>query len=193
MNRYWQIPDSETVIIIRNRNIYYGQSELEINDSTEIPKYFDVISLEKVEKIENIENSNYIKLFYSHYSVTKLYLNIESIKSEIVAFIKENLTEFKYKKDLPTNIDYAKGHYIIIILLLFFFCCSLYFAIGISKGKNFELRSMKVGLIHFCLYIAKIGILNLIIVFTLLLSFVIFVLQKKLRLKGTVETLIKKK
>ncbi|WP_452231661.1 hypothetical protein [Lacinutrix sp. MEBiC02595] len=192
MNKYWQIPDSNDIVIIRNENIYFGTSELEFNESIEVPKHFDIISLGEVNKIENIENTNYIKIFFSKYSTTKLYLDNENIKSEIVKYINQNLTEFKYKKELPTNIEYAKGHYIIIVLLLFFFFCSLYFAIGISNGENFELRNMRVGILHFCLYIAQIGIINLIIVFTVLISFVLYLLWRKIRMKGIIETLMKK-
>ncbi|WP_157603737.1 hypothetical protein, partial [Polaribacter atrinae] len=167
MNKYWQIPESKNQIIIKNWNIFYGQSELEINDSNEIPKYFDIISLDKIEKVENTEKTNYLKLFFNQYSTTKLYLSNERIKSEIVSHIKEYKTEYKYKKDLPTSIEFAKGHYILIVLFSLFFFCSLYFAIGISNGENFPLKNMRVGLLHYCLYVAKIGILNLIIVYTL--------------------------
>ncbi len=194
MNKYWQVPNTKNIVLIRNENIYYGKYETEIissNEITEIPKYFDKISLKEIKKIENKEKSKYLKFYYRN-SVKKIFLENEKIKSEIIEFIKVNLSEFKYWKDLPTNIEYAKGHYFLIAFILFCFSCSLYFYIGISNGENYPLRNMKVGILHLCLYLAEIGVLKFIPLYSIIFGFIIYSLKKKLRTKGYVETLKKK-
>jgi len=188
MNKYWQLPNTKDIVLIKDNYVYYGQSETEI---TEIPEYFDRIPLNKIKKIENSEKSKYLK-FYDKNSVKNISIESEKIKTEIVELIKENLSEFKYWKDVPSNIEYAKVHYFFMAFILFCFSCSIYFYIGISNGEKFPLTNMKVGILHFCLYLAESGIIKFISLYLIIFGLTIYSLRKKLRTKGYVETLKRK-
>lgn len=188
MNKYWQLPNTKDIVLIRDNYVYYGQSEREVK---EIPEYFDRISLNKIKKIEHREKSKYLK-FYEKNSVENITIESEKIKIEIIEFIKENLSEFKYWKDLPSNIEYAKVHYFFMAFILFCFSCSIYFYIGISNGEKFPLTNMRVGILHYCLYLAESGIIKFVSIYLIIFGLIIYSLRKKLRTKGYIEILKRK-
>jgi len=189
MNKYWQLPKTKDIVLIRDNYVYFGQSEREI---TEIPEYFDRISLNKIKKIENSEKSKYLK-FYGKNSVENISIENENIKTEIIEFIKENLSEFKYWKDLPSNIEYAKIHYFFMAFILFCFSCSIYFYIGILNEEKFPLTNMRVGILHLCLYLAESGIIKFVSLYLIIFGLITYSLRKKLQTKGYIETLKRKK
>jgi len=188
MNKYWKLPNTKDIVLIRDNYIYYGQSERE---TTEIPDHFDKISLNEIKKIENSEKSKYLK-FYDKNSVENIPIESKNIKTEIIEFIKVNLSEFKYWKELPSNIEYAIVHYFFMAFILFCFSCSIYFYIGISNGEKFPLTNMRVGILHYCLYLAKSGIIKFVFIYLIIFGLTIYSLRKKLRKKGYIETLKRK-
>lgn len=198
MEKLWEFSDSNfnRFILIKDQTIYIGtptKKNMNSLNNEELKRYLFAIPYNKIEKIENQKGKKYIKVSYNRHSYKKLHLNEESSKSDIMSFLKDDLANYHYKVETPTNIEYATSHFLYFTGVLILYLTTLYYSIGISNGKTFGFNEngVRYGYLQLCHFLAKIGSLKVSILFISMLTLIYFFLRKKLKTKSSIETLKK--
>jgi len=195
MQKFWKISDSKSnkLIFIKDKNIYKGnpkQDELnKLNsESKNLPfleKIFN-IPYSHIKKIENQKGQDQIKIFYGNDSEDELIINDKDTKKEIFEFLKQDIPNFKYTSELPSILKYGKGQFFALLFTTGIFIWTLYLAIQIESGIEYEIIGGSSGLTGIILGLANFGVLNVVIGYIVLLSIILFALFK--RLKSRTET-----
>jgi Na+-transporting NADH:ubiquinone oxidoreductase subunit NqrF len=139
-----------------------------------------------ITSIQNQNGKNEIKIFYGNGSEDELILNDENIKKEIFDFLKKDLPNFKYSSELPSVLKYAKPQFFALLFTTLLFIWSLYLAIQIESGSEYEIVGGGRGIASIVLAIANLGTFKNIMGYIVLLG--IILLSLTVRLKSRSET-----
>ncbi|WP_299245618.1 hypothetical protein [uncultured Aquimarina sp.] len=183
--------------MIKDKIIYKGNpKESDLNrmnsetiDHTILKDTFS-IPYAYIKKIENQKGKNYIKIFFAKDSEEELYINDDNIKSEIFEYIKNDHTDFIYSSELPSFVKYTKAQLFALVSITGIFIWSLYLAIQIESGIEYELvGGRKPGIAGVILIIANLGTFKIITGYLVLLAIAIFALIKKIKSRSMTEYL----
>jgi hypothetical protein len=199
MHKIWKLKESKSnkVILIQNKIIYKGNPKendlnrvnLETSDFTFLKDLFS-IPYSYIKQIENQSGKNYIKIFFGNDSEEELYIDSEIIKKEIFEFLKSDNQNLKYSIEIPTVINYAKAQLFALLSISGIFIWSLYLAIQIESGIEYELvGGGNPGITGIVLAIANFGSFTIIIGYLILLGITIFALTKKLKSRSEIQFL----
>lgn len=199
MQIFWKINDSKSnkLIFIKDKTIYKGnpkQEELSglTTESTDLAFLESIFSIpySYIKKIENQNGKNEIKIFYGNDSEDELIINDEHIKKDVFEFLKQDNPNFRYSSELPSVLKYVKAQLFALLLTTGVFFWSLYLAIQIESGIEYELvGGGNPGMVGVVLAIANLGILKIVVGFIVLLSMILFTLRKRLKSRSEVEVL----
>jgi hypothetical protein len=158
-------------------------NNLSSKKSFEIPlHYISAINLQ--------EGQNYIKvIFKGDYELLKV--NDEKTRNEIFEFFKQNISGVSYHKVRLTKFQTAKKPLIAIVVLTAIFIWSLFIAIGIEDGNEYDVTDQHYhSVAGIILVLASIGVKNLILLFggLFLIAFTSFI--KKFRNPVVTDTLL---
>ena len=199
MQKFWKISDSKSneLIFIKDSTIYKGnpkQEELNKLNSESINLAFleNLFSIpySYIKRIENQSGKNEIKIFFGKESEEELIIKDKNTKNEIFEFIKQDNPNFKYSSELPSVLKYAKAQLFALLFTTGIFLWSLYLAIQIESGIEYELvGGGNPGITGIVLLIANLGVVKNIIGFIILLTIIIFALTKRLKSRSETEFL----
>lgn len=199
MHKIWKLKESKSnkVILIQDKVIYKGnpkENDLNrINSETSDFSYLkDLFSIpySYIKLIENQSGKNYIKIFFGRDSEEELYIESEIIKKEVFEFLKSDIQNLKYSVEIPTAINYAKAQIFALLSISGIFIWSLYLAIQIESGVEYELIGRgNPGITGIVLAIANFGSLKIVVGYLILLAIILFVLTKRLKSRSETEFL----
>ena len=199
MQKFWKISDSKSnkLIFINDKTIYKGNpNKEELNrlntESTNLTFLENLFSIpySYIKRIENQSGKNEIKIFYGKDSEDELIIKDKNTKSEIFEFIKQDNPNFKYSSELPSVLKYAKAQLFALLFTTGIFLWSLYLAIQIESGIEYELvGGGNPGITGIVLAIANLGVLKNVIGFIILLAIILFALTKRLKSRSETEFL----
>jgi len=199
MEKFWKISDSKSnkLIFIREKTIYKGNPKQEDLDklnyeSTDLTFLENLFSIpySYIKRIENQVDKNQIKIFFGKNSEEQLIIKDQNVKNEVFDFIKQDNPSFEYISELPSVFFYAKPQFFALLFTIIIFLWSLYLAIQIEKGVEYEIVGMgRPGITEMVLVIANLGVLQLIVGFIILLAIILFTLKKRLKSRSEMEIL----
>ncbi len=183
----WNIKKGKkiNVIVIGEKSIYKGKLNPEefTNFSRKItenivPKSFFEIPFSYIKRVENQENKKDIKVFYGDSSEEELTSIDQVQKNEIFNYLKEVIPNMKYSKELPSIFKYAKPQLFAILFITGIFLWSLYYAIQIESGVEYEVNGTP-GLFSLIFSIGLLGVFKVILIFLLIIGVAIYSLIRK--------------
>ncbi|WGH75638.1 hypothetical protein P8625_00305 [Tenacibaculum tangerinum] len=200
MHKFWKISDSKSnkLIFIKDQTIYKGNpKQEELNrlnsESTNLAFLESIFSIPYayIKRIENQRGKNEIKIFFGNDSEEELIIKDENTKTEIFEFIKHDNPNLKYSSELPSVLKYAKAQFFALLFTTGIFLWSLYLAIQIESGVEYELvgGGGGPGIAGIVLVIANLGVLKIVIGFIILLAIILFTLTKKIKSRCETEFL----
>lgn len=199
MYKFWKFEESKSnkLILIKEKVIYKGNPKIEdlnkVNsETTDFSFLKDVFSIpySYIKQIENQKGKNYIKLYFGDDSEEELYIENEKIKNEVFEFLKSENTNLKYSVETPSIESYAKAQLLALLALTVFFIWSLYLAVQIENGVEYELVGRgNPGITGVVFMIANLGSLKITAGYFILLVFTVFALKNKLKSRSETEFL----
>ncbi|MDO1500175.1 hypothetical protein Q2T40_08515 [Winogradskyella maritima] len=198
MHKYWKIKGSKSnkLIVIRNKTIYKGNPKYdELNklnvESTDLSFLDNLFSVPYtyIKRIENQSGKNELKIYYGNNSEDELIVKDNKIKQEIFDVLKADLTSFNYVSKLPSIFNYGKKQFFALLFMTGLFIWSLYLAVQIENGANYEIIGSGRSIFGIVLFIASFGIIKIVIGFVLILSIISISLIRRLRSRSEMEIL----
>jgi hypothetical protein len=200
MRKYWKIRDSKSnkLIFIKDKSLYKGNpkhDELnslnsESSNLTFLENLF-CIPYSYIKKIENQKGKNQIKIYYGNDSEDELIIKDKNTKAEIFESLKEDNPNFQYSSELPSVIKYGKGQFFALLFTTGIFIWTLYLAIQIQSGIEYEIVGGQPGLTGIILGLANFGIMKIVLGYTILLSIILFALFRRMKSRTETEFLIR--
>lgn len=200
MNKIWKFSESKSdkIILVNDKTIYKGNLSSEkiakLGLSAEIPKSIKHelfgIPYNYIKKVINQKDVKYIKIFFGNDSEEELNVVNENDKNEIFDFIKSDITELKYKSELPSFFSYCKTQLFALLILTGIFIWSMYYAVEISNGTEFVVSSEgRPGLGTMVFGLANIGIPKLVMGYAIFISVTFYSLFKKIKSRSLIQVL----
>jgi len=199
MQKFWKINDSKsnTLIFIKDKTIYKGnpkQDELnklhpESSDLSFLDTLFS-IPYSYIKRIENQIGQNEIKIFYGKDSEDELIIEDKNTRNNVFEFIKKDNPNFKYSTELPSVLNYIKAQLFALLFSSGIFIWSLYLAIQIEHGVEYELvGNGRPGIIGIIFIIANLGVVKIVSGFIILFTIIVVALTKRLKSRSETEFL----
>ncbi len=199
MHKIWKLKESKSnkLILIKDKTIYKGNpknSDFDrINsETTDFSFSKDLFSIpySYIKKIENQSGKNYIKIFFGKDSEEELYIDNERTKKEVFEFLKQDTSNLTYSSEVPSVLKYAKAQFFAFLFTTALFIWSLYLAIQIENGAEYEVvGGGNPGITGIILAIASLGVFKNIMGYIMLLCIIIFALIKRLKSRSETEFL----
>jgi hypothetical protein len=197
--KFWKINDSRRnqLIVIKDQTIYKGTPKTEnlarlqedtvpdavLNGLFSIPYSY-------IKEIHNQKGKNEIKIYFGNDSEEELYITDRHIKSEVFEYLKQELTNFTYSAQVPSVFKYAKAPLFALLFTTGIFIWSLYLALQIESGVEYELvGGGRPGITGIVLAIAHLGSLKISLVYATLLAIMLFSLSQKLKSRSETQYL----
>ncbi|MFD2916363.1 hypothetical protein [Psychroserpens luteus] len=198
MHKFWKLSDSRSnkLIFIKDKCIYKGNpNPVELNklntQSSNLAFLENLLSIpySYIKSIENQEGKNQIKIFFGKESEEELIINNENTKKEVFNFLKQDNPSFKYSSETPSVLKYAKAPLFALLFISIIFIWSLYLAIKIESGVEYELVRGGASITAIILAIANLGVFKILGGFLFLLVITVFALIKRLSSRSETEFL----
>ena len=199
MHKFWKLKESKSnkLILIKDKSIYKGNlNETDLNrvssetsDFSFLKNLFS-IPYSYISKVENQSGKNSIKIYFGKNSEEELYIENQNIKNEVFDVLKTENPNLNYTSKIPSVIKYAKAQFFALLFSTGIFIWSLYLAIQIENGVNYELvGGGGPGIAGFILLIANLGTLKIILWYLIILGIIIIALKKRLKSRSEIEFL----
>lgn len=198
MQKFWKIRDSKSnkLIYIKDKTIYKGNPKHDelnkLNSETSNLSFLEnlfSIPYSYIKRIENQSGKNEIKIFFGNDSEDELIVKDKNVKQEIFDFLKTDLTNFKYSSKLPSILSYGKAQFFALLFMSGIFLWSLYLAIQIENGGEYEIIGSGRSITGIVLFLANFGIVKNIIGYIIILLIIIISLAKRLKSRSEMEIL----
>jgi hypothetical protein len=193
--KFWKISDSKRnkLILIKDNTIYKGNPKSEdlskLNEATTnldfVEKLFS-IPYSYIKEIQNQQGKNEIKIYFGNDSEEELIIKDKNTKAEVFAYLREELPKFSYCSELPSVFKYAKALWFALLFTTGIFIWSMYLALEIENGAQYEIIGSGRGIAGIVLFIANFGSVKIISGYLVLLA--IIALRIFTRLKSRSET-----
>lgn len=191
--------DDDKVIAFANKTIYKGNPKAEEIDSVvyelgkqdTVPTGLAGFPLSYIREINLTEGSNNIELVFGKDSTEDLKIASELRRREIFEYLKNNIPDSAYTLYKPTAIQAGKKPLIAFVVVLALFIWTLYLALGIESGNDYDVTGQRYNSIAgIVLAIASIGVKNVILVFGALLTIAIISFIKKAKKPPVIDRLL---
>ncbi len=190
MHKFWKLNDtrSNKLIFIKDNCIYKGNPKQEDLDrltlrTTDLAFLENLFSIpyQYLTKIENQEGKKEIKLFYGGKSEEELVVDDAQVKREVFEFLKQDIPIFIYTSQLPPALKYAKNQLIALLIVTAIFLWTLYLAIQIESGVNYEIIGKgRPGITEVVLGLAHFGVSKVATGFSVLMVLILLGLKHKM-------------
>ncbi|MBU2928894.1 hypothetical protein [Winogradskyella psychrotolerans] len=200
MLKFWKLSDSKTnkLILVKDNCIYKGNPNPdELNklnsNSSDLAFLNQLFSIpySYITSIQNQDGKNEIKIYFGNGSEDELIIKDRSTKKEVFDFLKQDIPHFKYSSELPSVLKYAKPQFFALLFMTALFIWSLYLAIQIENGVEYEIIGGGRSITSIVLAIANLGVLKNIIGYIILLGIISISLFGKLKSRSETEFLIR--
>jgi len=201
MHKTWISNESKSnkLILIKDKAIYTGNPKKDDlnrvkSETTNYSFLKDLFSIpySYVRKIENQSGKNHLKIFFGKDSKEELYIENENTKNEIFEAIKIDNPNLKYYSETPNILKYVKSQIFILLSITGIFIWSLYLAIEIENGAEYEIVGGGNPVIAgFVLAIAHLGVIKIIFGYLTFLIINIFILKRSLKSRSEIEYLVR--
>ena len=199
MDKFWTSfeKNDTSIIILENNVIYFGKAKAEEIDSIIFdfklnkshPKLFS-LPISYINEIHLSDKTNYLEVIFKGNSTEQLLFNDKSRKEEVFAYFKNIQLKISYTESILTKLETAKKPLIALALLIGLFLWSLYLAIEINAGANYEIIGNKGSITAIVLGIAYIGVPNVIMIFGTLILIAVISCFRKMKNQGMIRKLI---
>ncbi len=165
MKTYW-LPSSDTgrlIALSEHRLIYglikgYDKNHLLSNAKKGIfPEDIFSIPYSYIRSIENPEGKTYIRINYGQDSSEEIKTENEKVKDEVFYSLKTHFPTFTYSEQTPSIYRHGKPQFFAILILTGLFLWTLYLAINIEQGYEYEPQGSRVGIAGLALGMAQFG------------------------------------
>ncbi len=198
MDKIWinKEKGDDTIIAIGNKTIYKANPKLnkitdyvsELENDT-IPKDVLSIPFSYIENIQYQEGKRYVQVFFGHDSEEHIRINDLKKKLEIFKYFKENIPSTTYSFERYSAFKSGKKPMIAMFITSLLFAWTLYLAIQIEIGYQYELVGSGRSLTGIVLVLANLGIFKVILIFGSLLGIGLFSMIRKMRNRPSVHDL----
>lgn len=198
MQKFWKIRDSKSnkLICIKDKTIYKGnpkqedlnQLNVESSNLSLLENLFS-IPYSYIKRIENQSGKHDIKIFYGNNSEDELIVKDAHVKQEIFDFLKVDLPNFNYTAKLPSVWHYGKPQFFALLFMSGIFLWSIYLAIQIENGAQYEIIGGGRSITGIVLFLANFGVQKNCIGYAVVLTIIILSLTKKLKSRSEMEIL----
>lgn len=198
MPKFWKIPDSKSnnLILIKDKTVYKGNIKpndlSRLNTQASHPSPLDnlfSIPYSYIRRIENQAGKNEIKIYFGNDSIEELIVKDKAIKQEIFDYLKSDLSDFKYATRMPSILNYGRPQFFALLLMTAIFIWSLYLAIQIENGVEYELIGSGRSISAIVLMLANLGTAKNVMGFLIVLSIIFFSLKRRLKSRSEIEIL----
>mgnify|MGYP003667569564 CR=1 FL=1 len=195
--KFWSIKKNKKidVILIDEKSIHKGKiTSEELSHfskkvaNNNVPEGLFEIPFTYIKRVENQENKKDIKVFYGDSSEEELTSTSQLQKNEIFTYLKEAVPNMKYSKELPSIFRYAKPQLFAILFTTGIFLWSLYYAIQIENGVEYEVRGT-AGLLSMIFSIGLLGVVKVTFIFFLIIGIAVYSLIRRNRTRTQIEQL----
>ncbi|WKD85773.1 hypothetical protein KCTC32516_01119 [Polaribacter huanghezhanensis] len=197
MIKFWKITNHKNidVIVINDNTIYKGKiKNNELShfskqiDNDKIPNELFSIPFSYIKRIENQEVKNFIKIYFGDASEEEFVLKKLEVKNEVFNYLKEVVPNMNYSKRTPSIFQYAKPQIFAILFTTAIFLWSLYYAILIENGVEFELIG-QAGLLLLIFSIGLLGVVKVVLLYILIIGIATYSLIRKNKTRTEIEIL----
>lgn len=197
MIKFWKIKKNKNieVILVSDTSIFKGKIKHEelnhfskLIENQNIPKNLFEIPFTYIKSIQNQENKKEIKIYFGKDSEEEIVCENSNFKKEIFDYLKEKISTLSYCKETPTLFKYAKPQLFAILFTLGLFLWSLYYAIQIENGVEYILEG-RAGIGAIIYSIGLLGVIKVVLLFTVLIVITIFSLIRKIKSRSEIEQL----
>jgi hypothetical protein len=179
-------------------DIYKGTPDLSIlqncvNDLDKgvIPEGIFNIPYSYIKSIENHIENKIIKIEYGQDSEEIIRVKEDQSKQEIFNLLKSKLSNSEHLTKTPTIFKHAKPQILAMLIMTGLFIWTLYLAIQIEMGYEYEIVGGKAGITSIVLMLALFGVLKVILGYTFIMAIAIYSFIRKLKTRSLVEYLIR--
>lgn len=198
MNKTWisREKGDDKLIGIANEVIYKVNPKMdEISDYAERIKQNkisqDILSIpfSYIKSIQHQEGKKYIQVFFGHESEEHLRIKDTTKRFEVFKHFKENIPSIAYEREEYSALKAGRKPLIALIILSLLFAWTLYLAIQISMGYDYEIVGNRDSIIGLVLGIAYLGIMKVILIFGSLITLGLWSMIRKMKNRPIVHAL----
>ncbi|BAO74430.1 hypothetical protein [Winogradskyella sp. PG-2] len=198
MQKYWKIRDSKLnkLIFIKDKCIYKGNPHEDVlrklnseSSGFQFLSHLFSIPYSYIKRIENQTGKNDIKIYFGNDSEDELVIKDKNVKQEVFDFLKQELPNFKYNSEIPSVLKYGKAQFFALLFTSALFVWSLYLAIQIENGSQYEIVGGGRGIASIVLAIANLGVFKIIFGFIIILGVIGLALTRRLKSRSETEFL----
>lgn len=200
MQNYWKIRNSKSnkLIFIKDKCIYKGNPKEDVlqklnSESSNLDFLTNLFSIpySYIKRIENQTGKDDIKIYFGSDSEDELTIKDATVKQEVFDFLKQELPNFKYTSKMPSVLKYAKAQFFALLFTSALFVWSMYLAIQIENGAEYEIVGRGRGIGSIVLGIANFGVFKIVVGFLILLGIIGLALANRLKSRSETEFLIR--
>ncbi|KGL62725.1 hypothetical protein [Polaribacter sp. Hel1_85] len=197
MIKFWTFKNNKNIdiVLIDDSKIFKGKIKFEaLNnfskqvENNKIPEGLFSIPFSYISKIENQKGKKDIKIYFSGDSEEELISKDSETKNEIFNYLREAISNMSYSKKTPSFFKYVKPQLFAIFFTTVIFIWSLYYAIQIENGVEYYLEG-RAGLLSLIFSIGLLGVVKVIILFTLLIGIGVYSMIRKNKSRSEIEQL----
>ena len=190
MNKIWVNKEkgNDTIIAIDNEKIFKVNPKLEKLDTYVKNIEKDIVSddvlcipFTYIKAIQLRENKKYIQVFFGGESEEHIRIIDHHKRKEIFEYFKENIPKTNYQFVKYSPLKSAKKPLVAMTILSLLFVWTLYLAIQIQIGYEYELIGNGRSITAIVLGLAQLGIFKVILIFGSFLTIAFFSVLHKLR------------
>ena len=180
----------DKIIAFANQTIYKGNPKpeevdavaFELKTKQNIPSALAGFPLSYIKAINLPEGKKYLELFFGKDSYEELNITNEQKKQDIFNWFKTNIPGSEYNLYKPTFLQAGKKPLIAFFVVAAFFLWTLYVAVGIESGEEYDVSGQHYhSIAGIVLAIASIGVKKVILVFGSLMAIAVVSFIKKVR------------
>ena len=157
----------------------------------EIPKGLDGYPFSYNKEIKLRQGKNYIELLFGQDSMEHLRINNDNTRQEIFDHLKNNIPGAVFSHQEITALKAGKKPLIAFVVVLILFLWTLYIAIGIDNGNEYDVTGKLYNSIAgIVVAIAGMGVGNVVLLFGSLLAIALISFVRKAKHPPVIDKLI---
>jgi hypothetical protein len=201
MSAFWKIQDSKSnkIIVVKDETIYKGNPSREelqkvTSADADLPFLKNLFSLpySYIKRIENQAGKNKIRIFYGNDSEEELVIKNDKVKQEVFDFLRNDMNGFHYDSKTPSIFKYIKAQLFAFFFLTLVCAWSLYYAVELENGVQFEMvEGSRPGIDGLLYGLGTLGSTTVGSIYIAIMVIVILSARKKLQSRSEIEYLIR--
>ncbi len=199
MIEYWLLKDTKNkVVICSDDTVYFGSPKnLNINEFQDninqgkVPNDLFGLPYSYIHEIKNQDGVPKLSITYNKNSEEEIYSKEVQVKNEIFHTLQEKMTSCVNETKRPSIWKYAKPQILGLLLPMALFLWTLFLAIEIENGFEYEVGEGNKGLGGLILGIAHQGVKNVSFGYSLIFILGLTSFIKRIKSRSTIHYIIK--